>query len=224
MVVNSLLFFFFISISIILISYKKIKELLFFAVNFFGGLIFLISLKYIFNRERPVAIYHYFNEITPSFPSGHAFMSFITYGFAGFLIFKVVKNNYIKKIYYFSSIIIVFLIGFSRIYLGVHWFSDVIGAYVSGLIWLSIMITAYEYYIFKSSHENYKKLIPKKGKYIKKAVAITSSKVLLSVSCYYSLDKTEQALSSVKILKPKKQVLKGNLSDNIKKGVLSIYT
>ena len=83
-------------------------------------------LKYIIQRPRPDG-YRLIAESGYSFPSGHSMVSMAFYGLIIYLIWKMVKN---KKIKYISCGILGFLIpliGFSRIYLGVHYASDVIG-------------------------------------------------------------------------------------------------
>jgi membrane-associated phospholipid phosphatase len=97
------------------------------------GLMFL--LKYVFHRDRP---------ITPlldeakglSFPSGHALMSVTFYGLIIYIIFKSVKNKDLKWTLICFLIILILAIGFSRIYLRVHYASDVIAGYCIGFLWL----------------------------------------------------------------------------------------
>ncbi len=90
--------------------------------------------KIIFHRARPMQAV--FLENGGSFPSGHATTAFALYGFIAYLLLRFAK----KKIYYLpitlSGLIVILGIGFSRLYLGVHYVSDIIGGYVVGTAWL----------------------------------------------------------------------------------------
>lgn len=91
-------------------------------------------IKALVKRPRPPQMYHLVKETNYSFPSGHSMSAMIGYGL---LIIEVKKSSlkYKKMIEVFLAIMI-FLIGLSRIYLGVHYFSDVIGGYLIALSYL----------------------------------------------------------------------------------------
>lgn len=94
-------------------------------------------LKHIVQRPRPIE-YRIIDESGYSFPSGHSMVSAAFYGFLIYLIYKNVKNKYVK---YFSIIglsLLVILIGISRIYLGVHYTSDVIAGFLISISYLII--------------------------------------------------------------------------------------
>jgi membrane-associated phospholipid phosphatase len=99
-------------------------------------------LKFIFSRPRPLI-----PLLEPargfSFPSGHAMMSFSFYGLLIYLVYVGVKNPYLKWLLMSFLLILIFLIGFSRVYLRVHYASDVIAGFAAGFIWivLSLFIT-----------------------------------------------------------------------------------
>ena len=91
--------------------------------------------KYIIQRPRPDG-YRLITESGYSFPSGHSMVSMAFYGLIIYLIWKMVKN---KKIKYISCTILglmIPMIGFSRIYLGVHYASDVIGGFAISIVYL----------------------------------------------------------------------------------------
>ena len=98
-------------------------------------------LKELFLRERPSfdAVYqatHY------SFPSGHSMNSAAIYGFLCYLVIThLVKSNNQKMIVLTITIVLVTLIGISRIYLGVHFLTDVLAGWSAGFVWLMIFIT-----------------------------------------------------------------------------------
>lgn len=89
-----------------------------------------------------------FHEITDadsmSFPSGHAMVGFILYMFIAYLIASGLKNKAQRWIVAAVAFLFVLLIGISRIVLGAHYPSDIIGGYTLGLIWLFLWITLYE--------------------------------------------------------------------------------
>jgi membrane-associated phospholipid phosphatase len=110
-------------------------------LSVFGGMILNVLLKYAFHRARP----HFDDPILTltsySFPSGHTMMASCLYGvLAAYLVAKTRDWRWRILVIVSASLMIV-LVGFSRIYLGAHYFSDVIGAMAEGLAWLSICLT-----------------------------------------------------------------------------------
>jgi len=97
------------------------------------GLMFI--LKNIFDRERP-AVPLLKQAAGLSFPSGHALMSVTFYGLIIYMIFKNVKNNGLKWSLITLLILLIMIIGLSRVYLRVHYASDVIAGYCIGFLWL----------------------------------------------------------------------------------------
>lgn len=97
------------------------------------GLMFL--LKHIFNRERPaIPLLEHAKGL--SFPSGHALMSVTFYGLIIYIVFKSVTNKELKWTLISMLVLLIIIIGFSRIYLRVHYASDVIAGYCIGFLWL----------------------------------------------------------------------------------------
>ena len=97
--------------------------------------------KYIFERARPDQALALITEPTPSFPSGHAVMAVVVYGFVLFALLPHFKRWRTKIFAALLSATFIFLVGFSRLYLGVHWPSDVLGGYLLGGWWLVTMVT-----------------------------------------------------------------------------------
>ena len=99
------------------------------------------SLKRILQRPRPTE-YRIIQETGYSFPSGHSMISMAFYGYLIYLIYRYVKNKYIKWISISLLSILICLIGISRIYLGVHYTSDVLGGFLISISYLVIYISA----------------------------------------------------------------------------------
>lgn len=104
-----------------------------------GGVLLMFILKQLFNRSRPLV-----PLLEPvqglSFPSGHALMSLSFYGLLIFLTWENVRNRVLKWILIILFLLLIILIGFSRIYLRLHYFSDVVAGFAAGIIWLSLSI------------------------------------------------------------------------------------
>ena len=98
-------------------------------------------IKRILQRPRPTE-YRIIEETGYSFPSGHSMVSMAFYGYFIYLIYKYVKNKYIKWISIVLLSILICSIGISRIYLGVHYTSDVLGGFLISVSYLVIYISA----------------------------------------------------------------------------------
>ena len=98
-------------------------------------------LKRILQRPRPTE-YRIIEETGYSFPSGHSMISMAFYGYLIYLIYKYVKNKYIKWISIVLLSILICAVGISRIYLGVHYTSDVLGGFLISISYLIIYISA----------------------------------------------------------------------------------
>lgn len=96
-------------------------------------------LKHIFKRSRPTE-FRIIDESGYSFPSGHSMVSMAFYGYLIYLVYKNIKNKYLKWILIIVLSIIIILIGISRIYLGVHYTSDVLGGYLLSVSYLVLFI------------------------------------------------------------------------------------
>ena len=95
----------------------------------------MFLMKFFLQRERPlvplIAKVHGY-----SFPSGHTFTSVTFYGIIAYIIYKNVKSTFLKWTLIVACILLILLVGFSRVYLRLHYASDVIAAFCLGLIWL----------------------------------------------------------------------------------------
>ncbi len=110
-----------------------------------GGQVLNLLLKSFFARPRPTFAAPLVIEQFYSFPSGHAMMSFIAYGMLAYILFVMIRNNYARIIVILAALVIIGLIGISRIALGVHYFSDVIAGYAVGSLWIISCVSAWRY-------------------------------------------------------------------------------
>ena len=102
---------------------------------------FIHFAKNFVERPRPPFLYNY--ELTFSYPSGHAATAMAFYGILAYILTKRAPRAWVKIILPICAVAIIALVGYTRIYLGVHFASDVLGGFLVGLIWLSAGCTLY---------------------------------------------------------------------------------
>jgi len=108
-------------------------------VTMLGGVILNNLLKIMIRRPRPMLMLPLVKENSYSFPSGHAMNATIFYLLVAVYIYKFLGKKKYKWIFVISLIFLVLLIGFSRVYLGVHYPSDVVSGILMGFLWLVII-------------------------------------------------------------------------------------
>ena len=144
---SKIILLFIIAAISILWLWKKRLYIIPLLVSISGATVFTFIGKAVFHRARPsIAVY---TESSFSFPSGHAAIAIAFYGFLAYLLIRNSKNWKYKINIFFAGFITILLIGFSRLYLGVHYVSDVWGGYLVGAIWLIIAISISEYLLSK---------------------------------------------------------------------------
>lgn len=104
-------------------------------------------LKVILQRPRPIE-FRIINESGYSFPSGHSMVSMAFYGFLIYLIYKNIKNKYLKIPLISILSLLIIMIGVSRIYLGVHYTSDVCAGFLISISYLVIYINLANKFVF----------------------------------------------------------------------------
>lgn len=133
-----------IAASAVLVMRRRWYDLTTLLISVIVGELFVWVIKNSIEQPRPALI----NALTPetgfSFPSGHAFVAFSFYGLVAYFFFHAVKKITLRIVIFSSACILVSLIGFSRVYLGAHWPSDVVAGMLSGCAWLTILITILE--------------------------------------------------------------------------------
>ena len=98
-----------------------------------GGLV-VRGLKLLFARDRPL------DQVIPaegySFPSGHAFASTVFYGMMVYLVWRLTERPWARAGAAVGGVTVIAAVGLSRVYLNVHYFSDVVGGWLAGSAWL----------------------------------------------------------------------------------------
>ena len=118
-----------------LVLAAKRRIALFVVVAVCGGLLLSSGFKSAFDRPRPDLVPHQAYVYTASFPSGHSMMSAVTYLTLGTLLARMHKRRAIKIYFLGLAILLTLGVGVSRIYLGVHWPTDVLAGWAAGATW-----------------------------------------------------------------------------------------
>ena len=100
-----------------------------------GGMVVSMVLKDFFDRARPELVPHGMHVYTKSFPSGHSMLSTVTYLTLGAVLARVQPRRLLKVYLIVLALGIACLVGASRVYLGVHWPSDVLAGWAAGSVW-----------------------------------------------------------------------------------------
>lgn len=100
-----------------------------------SGVVISVLLKELFDRPRPDLVPHGSYVVTASFPSGHSMISAVTFLTLGALVARLQQRRSLQLYILSIAVLITFLVGFSRVYLGVHWPTDVLGGWAAGAVW-----------------------------------------------------------------------------------------
>lgn len=137
-------------LSLIILIFSKDKKLgLIILINLFVSILLNLIFKGIIQRDRPLEDF-LIEESGYSFPSGHSMVSMAYYGLLMYFVFKKVDDKEIKYIIMFLLGFLILLIGFSRIYLGVHYASDVIGGFLISIVYLIWVIKLLNLNVYKN--------------------------------------------------------------------------
>jgi undecaprenyl-diphosphatase len=127
------------------------REAVLLAVCIGGGALLDQFLKFSFRRLRPVPYFHLVAPSSYSFPSGHALLSFCFFGVVTSLISARLRNVTARVALLTFASVFIAMIGYSRIYLGVHYPTDVIAGYIAAFIWVTAVTAADRFYYVRRS-------------------------------------------------------------------------
>jgi membrane-associated phospholipid phosphatase len=135
----------FISTIFLLWRKRKYAEIRMFTFACAGGTALNIGLKLAFAKLRPQLWAQLISETSSSFPSGHSLGSVVIYGFLAYLLATEFRRS--ALVIYGVASGLILAIGFSRLYLGVHWLTDVIAGYLVGFLWLITCISILKHHL-----------------------------------------------------------------------------
>lgn len=111
-----------------------------------GGTVLGSALKLGFDRPRPDLVPHLAEAYTASFPSGHTMLSAVTYLVLGALLMRAERNRWAKAYILVVALLTTLLVGASRVYLGLHWPTDVLAGWCAGDAWSLLCLMAGSYF------------------------------------------------------------------------------
>jgi undecaprenyl-diphosphatase len=114
---------------------RKFRTALFVAASILGGWGLSSVLKLGIARPRPEVVQHLVEVTDMSFPSGHAMLSAITYLTLGAMLSRIEERPSLRLFFPLVAVVLTLIIGLSRIYLGVHYPTDVLGGWAAGTVW-----------------------------------------------------------------------------------------
>ncbi len=128
-------------------SRKRIIPLVGWCCSFIGASALTVGLKHLFQRVRPDGATAFLHGTSFSFPSGHALGSLVGIGITTYLLIAFRESRRLTRVLTAATgVCAIAAIGWSRLYLGVHYLSDVVAGFAAGAVWLSCCIAGIEYY------------------------------------------------------------------------------
>ncbi len=127
-----------LSIVIYLMLLRRFGAMTFLIAAVLGGVLISLALKQAFGRPRPDLVVHLSYTATSSFPSGHSMLSAVTYLTLGALLARIHAARRFKAFFLLTAVLLTVMVGISRVYLGVHWPTDVLGGWAVGAAWATL--------------------------------------------------------------------------------------
>lgn len=117
---------------------RKYREVAWLSGVYGGGLLLNWGLKRIYARPRPSVVSHLDTVSNGSYPSGHTLLATVVYCAVGLMLAQLVRDRKTKTLFFGSAAFLAFVVGLTRVYLGVHYPTDVAGGWIVGLVWALI--------------------------------------------------------------------------------------
>jgi undecaprenyl-diphosphatase len=146
----------FVCVFIIFIRKNRKRPAILITMTMAGAVILNFVLKVSFARARPVPFFDTPLPSSYSFPSGHALFALCFYGALAWIFASMIRKHWLKSLIWVAAVFLVLLIGISRIYLGVHYPSDVIAGYAASIVWVITIISAD--YVLKNKNDFLRKM------------------------------------------------------------------
>ena len=128
--------------SLVFLRLRRIRGAILLTVTMVGVTVLNWILKAIFQRARPVPFFDLETPTSYSFPSGHSLASFCFYGALAALVAARLRSRVLRAIVWAAAAVIIAAVGFSRLYLGMHYASDVVAGYATGFVWVLTVASA----------------------------------------------------------------------------------
>jgi undecaprenyl-diphosphatase len=123
------------AVAVFLAVRRQTHALVLVVVSTVGGFVLAQALKLVFSRPRPDLVPHLAQVYSSSFPSGHSMFSAVVYLTLGALLSQLVQERTLKVYFLGVACFLTFVVGLSRVYLGVHYPTDVLAGWSAGLAW-----------------------------------------------------------------------------------------
>jgi membrane-associated phospholipid phosphatase len=128
--------------SLTFLHLRRIRGAVLLTTTMLGVTLLNWILKSWFQRPRPLPFFGLTMPASYSFPSGHSLASFCFYGALAALVTARLRSRFLSALVWAGAIVIIVAVGFSRLYLGVHYPSDIVGGYATGFVWVLTVASA----------------------------------------------------------------------------------
>lgn len=134
-------------VTVFLILTQKRRDAIILLLASTTGVLVSQSLKGLYSRDRPDLVAHMTEVMTLSFPSGHSMLSATVFLTLGTIVAQAQRGRNVRSFVIFTAVLLTVLVGLTRVYLGVHWPSDVLAGWAAGSAWAMLwwlLATAYK--------------------------------------------------------------------------------